>query len=1021
MSATAKAFQAATVRAAVAALRREDGTRRFLIADEVGLGKTLVARDVVAALSARRRRPLVVFYVTSGSRVGDQNKRDLLAFLPSDERKAALSGADRLGLIPFTKRPEGKVHLYAFAPETSFPAAGARSSPGRVVERAFVSKLLKAALPQVHRSLGTAFFQLAATRSWPSALRMANATMRAGVGRLPQAFRKALEAEFAPLDVREAVVAAKGKPHALIARFRRALAEASLAANPPDLVILDEFQRYSRLLWPAKEDRIAARLLGGATAPNRRPAALLLSATPYRSYAERWEVGPQAQPHRELFDVVSFLGGDEAGRATAAAFERFGGQLNALGRLPAGADHGRPLAEARNTKVEIEALLRPYMSRTERAVHDDGAEGPQDATGVALDGPDLDVYRHFADRVGDRFKTSAMAYWLSVPLPAQALGQSYQISCNVHFGVRAGVPKVVSGRLYSPSAGGWGSAKLRRLHEIADPDDLALPWVRPSLPWWRPAGPWTGLAARKLLIFSRFRATPPALASLTSLEVERRRFGRSAESYRKAWRTRRLQPKRGQGATVALFHPSPFLIGATDVLLAPDATTPGRVRAAVRRQLVRALSGLKITIDGGGRRGAGRHRPGWEILAAIERLAGHDVAVGKAWSPLAGCDSALKELLAERSCARPLTWVSRRELDDLVAMAMSGPAVALGRALLRHYPDALGRGLPALTKLCWSGLRTYLDNPVFWARLGEGKPTETLQRAVLDGCFESVMDEHFWTRSAKKAGEELADDLRATFAAQIGWFTFRSLSNRDDGVRVRCHAAVPFGGAEAEPAAGEPASNEGPPRSEGIRAAFNTPFWPHVLATTSVGQEGLDFHTWCERIGHWDLCSSPVDLEQREGRIQRFAGLVVRKRLGAQLAAEGRRGGAAGKSPWTAIAAEAERQFADASGLRPWWTLPGAQIERHLFALKRSRDIHRYARLCRQRSLYRLALGQPRQQELVEMLDAKDPKVVAELGRLALDLSAYNAERAFASSVAGDAMSRPVFECEVRAPEDRRR
>ena len=54
-----------------------------------------------------------------------------------------------------------------------------------------------------------------------------------------------------------------------------------------------------------------------------------------------------------------------------------------------------------------------------------------------------------------------------------------------------------------------------------------------------------------------------------------------------------------------------------------------------------------------------------------------------------------------------------------------------------------------------------------------------------------------------------------------------------------------------------------PARSDELRRAFNAPFWPYVLATTSAGQEGLDFHTWCSRVPHWDLCSSPLDLEQR--------------------------------------------------------------------------------------------------------------------------------------------------------------
>lgn len=51
--------------------------------------------------------------------------------------------------------------------------------------------------------------------------------------------------------------------------------------------------------------------------------------------------------------------------------------------------------------------------------------------------------------------------------------------------------------------------------------------------------------------------------------------------------------------------------------------------------------------------------------------------------------------------------------------------------------------------------------------------------------------------------------------------------------------------------------------------SFNTPFWPYVLTTTSIGQEALDFHRWRSHVVHWDLSSNPLDLEQRKGRIQR--------------------------------------------------------------------------------------------------------------------------------------------------------
>ncbi|MGE3708171.1 MAG: hypothetical protein AB7G35_00735 [Hyphomicrobiaceae bacterium] len=41
-------------------------------------------------------------------------------------------------------------------------------------------------------------------------------------------------------------------------------------------------------------------------------------------------------------------------------------------------------------------------------------------------------------------------------------------------------------------------------------------------------------------------------------------------------------------------------------------------------------------------------------------------------------------------------------------------------------------------------------------------------------------------------------------------------------------------------------------RLGGVRDAFNSPFRPFVLATTSVGQEGLDFHPYCYRVYHWN-------------------------------------------------------------------------------------------------------------------------------------------------------------------------
>jgi hypothetical protein len=64
-----------------------------------------------------------------------------------------------------------------------------------------------------------------------------------------------------------------------------------------------------------------------------------------------------------------------------------------------------------------------------------------------------------------------------------------------------------------------------------------------------------------------------------------------------------------------------------------------------------------------------------------------------------------------------------------------------------------------------------------------------------------------------------------------------------------------------------------------LRAAFNSPFPPYVLASTSVGQEGLDFHRYCASVIHWSPPSSPSVLRQREGRVDRFQSLQIRRAL----------------------------------------------------------------------------------------------------------------------------------------------
>ena len=155
-----------------------------------------------------------------------------------------------------------------------------------------------------------------------------------------------------------------------------------------------------------------------------------------------------------------------------------------------------------------------------------------------------------------------------------------------------------------------------------------------------------------------------------------------------------------------------------------------------------------------------------------------------------------------------------------------------------------------------------------------------------------------------------------------------------------------------------------------VRKAFNSPFWPFVLATTSIGQEGLDFHAYCHAVVHWNLPSNPVDLEQREGRIHRFKGHAIRKNLAARYGLS--EIGPNDADPWEALFMAGKRDRKDGSGdLVPFWIYPiegGAKIERHVPALPLSRDRERMEQLQKSLVVYRMVFGQSRQEDLAAFL-----------------------------------------------------
>jgi len=69
----------------------------------------------------------------------------------------------------------------------------------------------------------------------------------------------------------------------------------------------------------------------------------------------------------------------------------------------------------------------------------------------------------------------------------------------------------------------------------------------------------------------------------------------------------------------------------------------------------------------------------------------------------------------------------------------------------------------------------------------------------------------------------------------------------------------------------------GSTKNKSILNAFNTPFYPDVLIATSVLQEGVNLQYFCKKVIHYGIAWTAGDNEQRVGRVDRMFGLVERE------------------------------------------------------------------------------------------------------------------------------------------------
>jgi hypothetical protein len=264
------------------------------------------------------------------------------------------------------------------------------------------------------------------------------------------------------------------------------------------------------------------------------------------------------------------------------------------------------------------------------------------------------------------------------------------------------------------------------------------------------------------------------------------------------------------------------------------------------------------------------------------------------------------------------------------------------------------------------------------ADTGEAPYWQRVLEYGLRGCLQATLDEfaHVLRDSesvrdvrGSAATEVVAQAMAEALSLRTPSFGVDDITLEADGSRLRiesesmrAHFALRFGDSRTE-------DDGTATRADQVRRAFNSPFWPFVLGTTSVGQEGLDFHAYCHAVVHWNLPPNPVDMEQREGRVHRFKGHAVRRNVATAHRSAMEQG--RDNDPWDDLFADAGGATDDVSGLVPFWIYPienGARIERHVPSLPLSRDRRRLEALRRSLAIYRMVFGQPRQEDLLAFL-----------------------------------------------------
>ena len=558
-----KSFQRRTVEHAFRRLfTADDGTGRFLVADEVGLGKTLVARGIIARAIDHlwnEVERIDIVYICSNGSIARANLPKLQVG-GAEERSFAL--ATRLTMLA-TELAHGdgqsglagsKLNFVSFTPGTSFNLG---SSTGRGREREVLFQILAPLVGPRTALMNLLQGGITKRDDWRRRLdnnpRLIDETIREGFNAafreqadLQGRLRELLDTTFRryhawPADARH-------RRDEVIGKLRRVLAGACVHALEPDLVILDEFQRFKELLGTQGTEQrataeLAQELFQARAHDGKRVRTLLLSATPYKLFTADAEIEHE-EHYKDFLATTKFLLGDDDARVQELKQElsRFGAAL----RRAAAGDPEQAERVAR-AKRAVEGALQDVMARTERvpASDDRDAMVAEDRRTTPVTAGDVRQYLAadaLFQAVGGR---DPMPFWKSAPYLAHFM-HGYRFNERLDKAIHT-PDKVVDALqrhdaafLKAEALRSWGRidpghAKLRELvGEMIDEGLWRLLWMPPTLPYWPLEGPFEGKErATKRLLFSAWNMVPDVVSAVLSYEAERLMMGGRLDSYEK--------------------------------------------------------------------------------------------------------------------------------------------------------------------------------------------------------------------------------------------------------------------------------------------------------------------------------------------------------------------------------------------------------------------------------------------------------------------------------------------------------